>query len=69
MSDSLPPIHTWWPYLTAEARNDGLRDPNAPLTARVREESAQRTGADLAEGTRLDERDRQFVAQQTEIVD
>jgi len=69
MSDPLPPIHTWWPHLTARAREDVLRAPTAPLGDRVREEIAQLTGVQVGEDVRLDDRDRQFIAHQTEIVD
>lgn len=67
--EPLPEIHTWWPYLTAEARNDVLADLEAPLSARVTREIALITGQKAASGALLSDRDRQFIRHQIEIVD
>lgn len=67
--ESLPEINTWWPYLTAAARNDVLEDLEAPLSERVVREIALITAQKATPGARLSDTDRQFVRHQTEIVD
>jgi hypothetical protein len=66
---TVPPIRTWWPYLTAGARHEVLRDPHAPLGERVRAEIRTITEQTVEDGARLDDRDVQFAHEQMETVD
>lgn len=68
MNAELPSIHEWWPRLSIEAKHALREDPHH-LTARVREEVAQLTGADVPEGASLSEEDRDFIRTQSEPVD
>lgn len=65
----LPPIESWWPYLSIPARHAVLRDPHAPLVAAIRDEIRRATGIRVPPGVALDEEDRQFIATQIEPVD
>lgn len=65
----LPPIETWWPQLTIDARHALLEDPEAPLPAEVRADIARITGHEVAPDTRLDDHELGFVETQQEPVD
>jgi len=67
--EDLPPIETWWPRLSVEARHEVLAAPDVPLSERVRGEIRALTGTDVTEGVVLDEHERGFVATQQETVD
>jgi len=72
MSDEktvMPPIHTWWPYLTIEARHAVLLQLSQPLGDDVLEEIERLTGAAVARGSALSDEDVQFVVAQIESVD
>ena len=66
---ALPPIETWWPYLTIGSRHAILRAGERPLEYRVIAEIQRATGEDVPAGVTLSDRDRTFVATQMEAVD
>ncbi|HKT56932.1 MAG TPA: hypothetical protein VJR25_09180 [Microbacterium sp.] len=65
----MPPIHTWWPYLTIDARHAVLLEPAGPLGAAVLMEIERLTGAAVPHGSVLSDEDVQFVALQIELID
>ncbi|GAA2010954.1 hypothetical protein [Microbacterium ulmi] len=66
---ALPPIETWWPYLTIGARDAVLRNRTRVLGARVRDEIAQATGRPVVEGSRISEDDLRFLAVEVEGIE
>jgi len=65
----LPPIESWWPGLSIEARHALLEDPTDPLSDEVRTEIERLTGQAVAPGTLLDEHETAYIATQQEPVD
>jgi hypothetical protein len=66
---TLPPVHTWWPYLTIPARHAVLLQLSGPLGDDVLEEIERLTGAAVPRGSALSDADVQFVVAQIESVD
>jgi len=64
-----PPIHTWWPYLTIDAKHRILDDPVQLLDREVSHEIASLTGVEPRSNWRLNTADVQYIRHQTEVVD
>lgn len=56
----LPPLETWWPYLTSRSREAIRMALDAPLGPRVRTEIERVVGHRVDHGARLTSDDRRF---------
>lgn len=66
---TLPPIETWWPYLTIGSRHSVLSGSFRPLEYRVLVEIERATGESIDPGATLTDADRDFIDTQMEAVD
>lgn len=67
-----PPIQDWWPHLSIPSKHSVLAEPDQPLTSTVLAEIVHITGVwpdRLDEPYELDDEERAYIAQQSEIVD
>lgn len=66
---TLPPIHEWWPHLSIDARHEVKDSGSAHLTAKVREEIREITGAVVGMQETLSDEDLDYARTQSEAVD
>lgn len=61
--------HTWWPYLSIEAKHALREKAGEPIPDIVREEIARITGEEVRASARLTPEAAEFIRMQREMVD